>query len=83
MPERAWHAHTLKTPDLNLAWYELGAGPLLIVYGYQDFEPITRAYLPRDRLPHARASLLNECGHHPWLEQPEAFFEQLVRFLHA
>ncbi len=55
--------------------------PVLIMYGYQDFEPITQAYLLQQRMPQARICLLNECGHLPWLEQPEAFYQELTRFL--
>lgn len=64
-------------------WERLGhvAAPLLVLYGYQDFEPITQAYLLRERLPQVQVALLNECGHLPWLEQPEAFFAQLHEFL--
>ncbi len=50
------------------------AVPSLIVYGYQDFEPITQAYVLAERMSRAEVCLLNECGHVPWLEQPEAFF---------
>jgi pimeloyl-ACP methyl ester carboxylesterase len=57
--------------------------PVLIVYGYQDFEPITQAYLLREQLPHAQLCLLNECGHLPWLEQPELFYTALTEFLSA
>ena len=53
---------------------------LLVVYGYQDFEPITQAYLLRDRIPQTRISFLNRCGHVPWLEQPEAFYRELEAF---
>jgi proline iminopeptidase len=57
--------------------------PVLIVYGYQDFEPITQAYLLREQLPRAQLCLLNECGHLPWLEQPELFYTALTGFLSA
>jgi proline iminopeptidase len=55
--------------------------PVLILYGYQDFEPITQAYLLQAHLPQARICLLNECGHVPWWEQPEAFYQALTAFL--
>jgi proline iminopeptidase len=56
--------------------------PVLILYGYQDFEPITQAYVLRERLPQAQISFLNECGHVPWLERPAAFHQALHTFLH-
>jgi proline iminopeptidase len=56
--------------------------PVLILYGYQDYEPITQAYVLRERLPQAQISFLNECGHVPWLERPAAFHQALHTFLH-
>ena len=55
--------------------------PVLVLYGYQDFEPITQAYVLRDWMPHTRIRMINRCGHWPWLEQPDAFFEALEDFL--
>lgn len=59
------------------------ATPVLLAYGYQDFEPITQAYTLRERMPDAatRIVLLNECGHVPWLEQPGPFYHELGAFL--
>lgn len=55
--------------------------PALIVYGYQDFEPITQAYTLREWMPQAQLGWLNECGHWPWLEQPAGFYPLLEAFL--
>jgi proline iminopeptidase len=55
--------------------------PVLIVYGYQDFEPITQAYMLREQMPQAQLCFLNTCGHVPWLEQPEPFYSALRAFL--
>lgn len=69
----AWHAQIdHRLPGLH--------APVLIVYGYQDFEPITQAFVLQARLPQARIALLNACGHVPWIEQPEAFYAVLRRF---
>ena len=38
-----------------------------------------RAYA--DLIPGARLELIPEAGHHPELEQPEAFVERVTRFL--
>jgi len=61
------------------------AAPVLLLYGYQDFEPITQAYTLRERMLRAstRIALLNACGHVPWLEQPESFYRELGAFLAA
>jgi proline iminopeptidase len=55
--------------------------PVLVIYGYQDFEPITMAYTLQQRLGMVEVCLLNECGHLPWMEQPEMFYRELTRFL--
>jgi pimeloyl-ACP methyl ester carboxylesterase len=61
--------------------YERVTAPVLIIYGYQDFEPITQAYALRAQLPQAELCFLNSCGHVPWLEQPEPFYGALRTFL--
>ncbi len=65
------------------AWERIGTwdAPTLVLYGYQDFEPITQAYQFREWIPQARLAFLNECGHFPWLEQPEAFYHELGALL--
>jgi pimeloyl-ACP methyl ester carboxylesterase len=55
--------------------------PTLVVYGYQDYEPITQAYLIRERIPQTRIRFLNRCGHMTWIEQPEGTFEAVDSFL--
>src|SRR6266851_2068439 len=64
-------------------WERLRAfkAPMLIIYGYQDFEPITQAYLLKEHVPHARLFFVNQCGHNPWLEQPAQFYAALEAFL--
>jgi proline iminopeptidase len=57
------------------------AAPTLVLYGYQDFEPITQAYVLREKLPQAELVFMNECGHVPWWEQPEEFYRVLGEFL--
>jgi proline iminopeptidase len=61
--------------------YERVSAPVLIIYGYQDFEPITQAYVLRERMPQAQICFLNECGHVPWLECPEEFYRAVRTFL--
>ncbi len=54
---------------------------MLVVHGYQDFEPVTQAYTLRELVPQTRIAFLNECGHVPWLEQPDRLLEVLLPFL--
>ena len=55
--------------------------PMFVLYGYQDFEPITQAYVIREHVPQAELAFINECGHVPWLEQPDEFYGVLGEFL--
>jgi pimeloyl-ACP methyl ester carboxylesterase len=70
-------------PMQDQVWERLSqvTAPVLILYGYQDFEPITQACLLTASLPQAQVSFLNECGHVPWLEQPERCTQALETFL--
>ena len=56
---------------------------VLVMYGYQDYEPITQAYVLKEHMPHARISFLNECGHMVWADQPGLSFRALDAFLSA
>lgn len=55
--------------------------PTLVIYGYQDTQPITQAYVLAEHLHYVQTTLINECGHVPWMEQPEAFYDAVFRFL--
>lgn len=56
--------------------------PALLVWGMQDrVTPIEIACEFRDRLPRASLVLVDNCGHAPMLEQPEAFAAAVERFL--
>jgi proline iminopeptidase len=84
-PYRNWRANRLvgSQIDFDALWRllpRLGA-PVLVVYGYQDFEPITQAYQLQDRLPDAMLAFVNESGHLPWLEQPESVHRSIQAFL--
>ncbi len=61
-------AHTIKAP-------------VLVVYGQQDYEPITQAYLLKERMPQARICFINECGHVAWVDQPGPLFKEIDSFL--
>jgi proline iminopeptidase len=67
--------------DMQLRASERITAPTLVVYGYQDYEPITQAYLIQERIPRTQISFLNRCGHMVWLDQPEDFFAAIDSFL--
>ncbi len=81
----AWRVETAVLPSVGRwpHWGELDrlTAPLLIVHGYQDFEPITQAYTLRELIPQTRIAHLHECGHVPWLEQPGPLRDVLLPFL--
>jgi pimeloyl-ACP methyl ester carboxylesterase len=68
-PRLASWLHRIKVPTLVL-W---GAGDRIVTPEYG------RAYA--DLIPNARFELIDAAGHHPELEQPEAFVERLAAFL--
>lgn len=57
------------------------AVPALIVHGDADPRPLSSARQLADALPNARLAALPDCGHFPWIEQPEAFQVVLREFL--
>jgi len=57
--------------------------PVLIIYGYQDYEPITQAYILRERIPQAKITFINRCSHFPWLDQPAEFYQILSEFING
>ena len=66
------------TLDLR-AGLEKVKAPVLILHGKQD--PLETADELRETFPHATVALLDNAGHFPWAEQPEAFFGALSGFL--
>lgn len=76
------HRRIIASQDHIALWERLPAvtAPVLIIYGCQDFEPITQAYELQAVLPNAHIRLLNAAGHLPWLEQPEAVQQALREF---
>jgi proline iminopeptidase len=84
-PYRAAHVeeHVIASLGQFQGWQNMAqlTMPALVLYGYQDFEPITQAYILREWMPQLQIQWLNECGHWPWLEQPEQFYPMLEAFL--
>ena len=57
--------------------------PTFVFYGYQDYLPITQAYLLKDAIPDVTLEFANQCGHEPWYEQPDVFYKALRQFLRS
>ena len=66
------------TLDLR-AGLEKVTAPVLILHGKQD--PLETAEELRETFPKARVELLENAGHFPWAEQPQAFYAALSGFL--
>lgn len=73
----------ISSVDREVLWQRLPriTSRALILYGYQDFEPITQAFELQQLLPQLQLVFLNACGHLPWLDQPEATAALLSVFL--
>src|SRR5262245_49577802 len=75
----------LMMDDLQATGYDLRPAlrsvrsPTLVVQGVQD--PIATAEIVRDAIPGSRLELIDQCGHFPWLEQPEKFYPMVESFL--
>jgi proline iminopeptidase len=55
--------------------------PTLILHGDGDLIPLELARHIAHAIPDARLEVLRDCGHFAYLEQPEAMFEAVARFL--
>ena len=75
-----WHPY-MYNPQLK-RWLHRIAVPTLLLWGASD-GIVTPAYgrAYRALIPGARFDLIEGAGHHPELEQPEAFVAHLTRFL--
>jgi len=81
--------HNLIMADLAARKYDLRSGlknlalPVLIVAGRQDPIGESTAYEVRESLPQASLKFIEKCGHFPWIEQPQSFFQAVTTFLKA
>ncbi|MDB5149376.1 MAG: Pimeloyl-ACP methyl ester carboxylesterase [Mucilaginibacter sp.] len=52
--------------------------PTLIIVGDDDFicDPVSQAARIRERIMHSKMAVISNCGHMPWIEQPEEFYSQ-------
>ncbi|MFZ4115489.1 MAG: alpha/beta fold hydrolase [Chthoniobacterales bacterium] len=55
--------------------------PVLIIQGDQDPIPVTTALETKDALPHSTLLILTNCGHFPYVEQPQKCFQAIKEFL--
>jgi len=55
--------------------------PALVVHGDGDPRPARAAEQVAAALPRGDLALLEDCGHFPWIEQPDAFGEVLRSWL--
>ena len=67
--------------EMQLANADRITAPTLVVYGYQDYEPITQAYLIKEKILQTEIVFLNRCGHVTWVDQPEEYFKVVDTFL--
>jgi pimeloyl-ACP methyl ester carboxylesterase len=56
-------------------------GPLGIIHGESDPLPVAASRRTADLVPHATLDVIEDAGHLPWLEQPEAFRAAVDRIL--
>ncbi len=59
------------------------ACPTLVVHGREDPIPLASSEALVAALPDARVTVLDQCGHVPYVEQPEALFAAVLPFLAA
>lgn len=58
--------------------------PVLTIFGKQDaLVPIENGYLCRDRIPDSQFIELDDCGHSPPVEKPEALNDAIRTYLTA
>ena len=58
--------------------------PTLIVWGQEDrIVPVSAGEAYQAAIPGARLAVLDHCGHHPEIEQTEAFVQLVQEFTHS
>lgn len=55
--------------------------PTLIIHGNEDVMPLASAEHIHSAIPASRLVKIDECGHFPFVEQPETFFKAINDFL--
>lgn len=54
--------------------------PVLIVHGREDPLPLSVAEETQGTISGARIEVIEHCGHYPWVDQPDLFFEVIKSF---
>jgi len=58
--------------------------PTLVIWGDHDTEvPLDTARIMAQEIPHAELMIIPNAGHFPFLDQPKAFTDTVIRFLEA
>lgn len=55
--------------------------PTLVIHGKEDIVPLWTAQQIGKTIPHAEIVTVEECGHFPYIEQPDQLFTQIRHFL--
>jgi pimeloyl-ACP methyl ester carboxylesterase len=77
----AWRPY-MHDPSLPYLLRRLRRVPTLIVWGQQDaIVPVSAAEVYQASIPGSQLIVLDQCGHHPEIEQTEAFVRHVREFL--
>lgn len=55
--------------------------PTLIIHGDNDPIPFCTAESIHASIPQSKFVLMEECGHFPYVEKPDSFFDHVLKFL--
>jgi 4,5:9,10-diseco-3-hydroxy-5,9,17-trioxoandrosta-1(10),2-diene-4-oate hydrolase len=56
--------------------------PVLVVWGEQDdMLPVSQAQVVKDKAPHARVEIFENCKHDPMIIYPQKFNQMILEFL--
>ncbi|MEJ2104943.1 MAG: alpha/beta hydrolase [Ignavibacteriaceae bacterium] len=66
--------------DLKPKFKEFSQNALIII-GRQDIVGESTAYKMNDNIPNSELVIIEECGHLPWIEQPNIFYKEVRDFL--
>lgn len=56
--------------------------PTLIIHGDSDPIPLATAKHINKAIAHSKLSVIEQCGHFPYVEKPEVLFQEINAFLH-
>ncbi len=79
--------NTLMWANLQKINYDLRSAlqafeqPVLVVQGRQDVIGESTAFQIHHTFPNSTLEFIEECGHFPWIEQPQSFYKMVLAFL--